>query len=179
MRFALAILVMIIAPPAFAWNEPDGVLGVPWGATQEQLRVKLQDAGQTPSCASPELCGGVRTLFGDAPVGVQYMFPKAGRFEMAVVTFKPEDYRKVRSAFIQRYGAPTSTRREPARIRECGVKYNDVSQWSGDRVVINLKQYSSRSEGRATIMLKAIGEGESTGGKSHEAEPAEEAKDRS
>jgi hypothetical protein len=178
MKFALALL-LIIAPPAFAWNEPDGVLGVPWGATQEELRVKLQHAGQTPACASPELCGGIRTTFGDAPVGIQYIFPKAGKFEMAVVTFKPDDYRKVRSAFIQHYGVPTATRLERARIPGCGAKYNDVAEWSGGRVVISLKRYNSKSEGRATIMLKALGEAEGAGGKSPDAESAKESNDRS
>jgi hypothetical protein len=178
MKFALAFL-LIIAPPAFAWNEPDGVLGIPWGATQEEFRVKLQHAGQTAACASPELCGGIRTTLGDVPVGIQYLFPKAGKFEMAVVTFKPDDYRKVRSAFIQHYGTPTVTRLERARIPGCGAKYNDVAEWSGDRVVISLKRYNSKNEGRATIMLKALGQGENTGGKSPDAESAREANDRS
>jgi hypothetical protein len=177
MKFALALL-LFIAPPAFAWNEPDGVLGVPWGATQDELRVKLQDAGETPSCASPELCGGVRTKLGDVPVGVQYMFPTAGKFEMAVVTFKPDDYKKVRSAFIQRYGMPTTTRVEPARIPGCAVKYNDVSEWSGERVVIRLRRYTSPSEGRATITLKTLRD-ESTGGKPEDSESTKDAKDRS
>lgn len=177
MKFALALL-LIIAPPAFAWNEPDGVLGVPWGATQAELRVKLQHTGETPTCVSPDLCGGVRTKLGDVPVGVQYMFPKAGKFEMAVLSFKPDDYRKVRSALIQRYGTPTSTRLEPARIPGCGAKYNDVAEWSGERVVIKLRRYSSRSEGRATIMLKVPRDGESTGGQSQDADSAKEANDR-
>jgi hypothetical protein len=173
MKFALALL-LIVAPPALAWNEPDGILGVPWGATQEELRAKLQHAGEPPKCLSAESCSGVRTTVGTVPVGVQYLFPNNGKFELAVFTFKPEDYRRVRLAFIERYGAPTASRVEPARAAGCKGKLNHVAEWSGERVLIKMNQYNSRTEGRATIMLKAARDSEGT-----DAESDKPAKDKS
>ena len=54
MKLALALL-LTLASPALAWNEPDSVGGVQWGATQEDLRGQLQRAGETVRCDSPEL----------------------------------------------------------------------------------------------------------------------------
>jgi hypothetical protein len=98
--------------------------------------------------------------------------------DMAVLTFKPDDYGKVRAALVQRYGMPTSTRLEPQRIPGCGMRKNDIAQWSGDRVVVNLRRFISQNEGRATIMLKGARDSESTGTESQRTEPAQDPKDQ-
>jgi hypothetical protein len=33
---------------------------------------------------------------------------------------------------------------------------NEIAEWSGERVVIDLRRFNSKNEGRATIMLKAL-----------------------
>ena len=154
MKLALALL-LTFATPALAWNEPDSIGGVQWGATQEDLRVQLQRAGQTVRCDSPEACVSLRTSFGSVPVDIMYVFPKDGKLEMAIVTFRPAEYGKLRAVFVERYGAPMLARKEKSGVG-CGETTNDIAEWSGERVVIDLRRLSSKNEGRATIMLKAL-----------------------
>lgn len=154
MKLALALL-LTLATPALAWNEPDSVSGVQWGATQEDLRVQLQRAGQTLRCDSPETCVSLRTSFGSVPVDIMYIFPKDGKLEMAIVTFRPAEYRKLRAVFVERYGAPMLTRKETSGLG-CTEGPNEIAEWSGEHVVIDLRRFSSKNEGRATIMLKVL-----------------------
>jgi hypothetical protein len=154
MKLALALL-LTLATPAFAWNEPDSISGVQWGATQEDLRVQLQRAGEPLRCDSPEICVSLRTSFGPVPVDITYIFPNDGKLEMAIVTFRPTEYRKLRDVFVERYGTPMSTRKEKSG-RGCFQTTNEIAKWSGERVVIDLRRFNSKSEGRATIMLKEL-----------------------
>jgi hypothetical protein len=158
MKLALALLVLTLATPALAWNEPDSIGGVPWGATQEDLRVQLQRAGQTVRCTSPELCISRRASFGQVPVDVTYLFPKDGKLEMAIITFRSVDYRKLHAVFVEQYGAPMLTREELYGHGCAEEAINEIVEWSGERVVIDLRHFSSKKEGRATIMLKALRE---------------------
>jgi hypothetical protein len=54
MRLALAMtLVVVAAGTALAWDEPDAVRGLTWGASQEDLRRVAKDRGEpAPLCAS-------------------------------------------------------------------------------------------------------------------------------
>ena len=162
MKLALALL-LTLATPALAWNEPDSISGVRWGATQEDLRVQLQRAGETVRCDSPELCVSRRASFGAVPVDITYLFPKDGKLEMAIVTFKAPDYRKLRAVFVERYGEPMSPREEPFG-RGCARPTNEILEWSGERVVIDLRHFASNNEGRVTIMLKSMRERDTVDG---------------
>ncbi len=72
MKLALALL-LTLATPALAWNEPDSISGVQWGATQEDLRVQLQRAGETVRCDSPEMCVSLGVSFGSVPSTSVYL----------------------------------------------------------------------------------------------------------
>ena len=48
----LARRLLTLATPALAWNEPDNISGVRWGATQEDLRVQFQRVGETEKGAT-------------------------------------------------------------------------------------------------------------------------------
>ena len=157
-KMTLAGLLLLLAQPAFAGNEPDGVHGVPWGATQETLKAKVQGAGDTVRCDSPELCRVGRARFGSVPVDITYLFPNDGTFEMAIVRFKAADYKKLLAVFVDLYGDPASARRERTRLGECAPTENLIFEWTGPRVVMDLRHFETRSEGRATIMLKALRE---------------------
>ena len=162
MKLALALL-LTLATPALAWNEPDGVGGVRWGATQADLLIQLQRAGETVTCDSPGTCVSRRATFGSVPVDIMYIFPTDGKLEMAIVTFKPAEYRKLRDAFVERYGAPMLARKEKDG-RGCAQTTNEIAEWLGERVLIDLRQFNSKNEGRATIMLKALRERDSVDG---------------
>ena len=156
MKLALALL-LTLATPALAWNEPDSISGVRWGATQEDLRVQLQRVGETVRCDAPELCVSPRASFGPVPVDIMYFFSKDGKLEMAIVTFKPAEYRKLRDVFVERYGVPMSARKEKSGPG-CAQTTSEIAEWSGERVMINLRQFNSKNQGKATIMLKTLRE---------------------
>jgi len=163
MRAALA-LTLLLATPAFGWNEPTDIQGLPWGATQAELQAKLQDTRDPVRCDSPEFCKTRNVNFGPVRVSISYFFLKDGKFEMAVLSFKPSDYDQVLTVFRERYGQPVLTREERMRVpNSCATATNHIVHWSGDRVVIDLQQYQSPTEGRATIMLKAVQEREAAG----------------
>jgi hypothetical protein len=157
MKLALALLLTLATTPALAWNEPDSISGVQWGATQEDLRVQLQRAGETVRCDSPEMCVSLGVSFGSVPVDILYLFPKDGKLEMAIIRFKPAEYRKLRDVFVERYGAPMLARRETSG-RGCAQVVNEIAVWSGERIVMDLRRFNSKTEGRATIMLKTLRE---------------------
>ena len=157
MRLALAVLLLLIARPALAGGEPDGVLGVPWDATQADLRSALQQGSDTVRCDSPEICRMTRARLGTVPVNVTYFVPKDGKFEMAIITFDPVDYEKLVALFVDRYGDPGSARWDQVQLSGCSAAIrNTVLEWAGSRVVMDLRNYESRTEGRATFMLKAL-----------------------
>lgn len=153
MKLAL-LLLLTLAAPALAWNEPDSVRDVPWGATQEELRAQLQRAGEIARCYSPQHCVSLRVSVGPVPVNIQYVFPKDGKLEMAILTFPSGNYQKLRAAFVERYGAPTSVRQEKIQGQGCTTA-TEVVEWSGERVVIDLRRFATKNAGRATITLKA------------------------
>jgi len=157
MRLALALLLLLIARPALAGGEPDGVLGVPWDATQADLRSALQQGSDTVRCDSPEICRIMRARLGAVPVSVTYFFPKDGKFEMAILTFDTADYEKMVALFVDRYGDPGSARQDQVQLSGCSAAItNTFLEWTGKRVVMDLRKFESKSEGRATIMLKAL-----------------------
>src|SRR5215472_6300664 len=146
-----------MAPPAFAASEPDGVLGVPWRATQADFRSALQRSADTVRCDSPEICRMTRARLGTVPVNVTYFVPKDGKFEMAIITFDPVDYEKLVVLFVDRYGDPGSARWDQVQLSGCSAAIrNTVLEWAGSRVVMDLRNYESKTEGRATFMLKAL-----------------------
>jgi hypothetical protein len=95
--------------------------------------------------------------FGSVPVDILYVFPKDGKLEMAIISFKPAEYRKLRDVFVERYGAPMLARKEKSG-RGCAQVINEIAEWSGERILMNLRRFNSKNEGRATIMLKALRE---------------------
>jgi hypothetical protein len=97
----------------------------------------------------------LRASFGPVRVDIRYIFPKDGKLEKAILTFRPVDYRKLHAVFVEQYGAPMSTR-EYTVGRGCTKATNEIVEWSGERVVIDLRRFGSKNEGRAMIMLKAL-----------------------
>jgi hypothetical protein len=152
----MLVLLLLLARPVFASNEADGILGVPWGATQEVLRAALQQAGNTVRCDAPQICKLARASFGPVPVNITYLFPEDGKFEMAILRFDPADYKKLVAVFVDRYGDPASARREQIHLSGCAAETITILEWWGERVVMDLRQFESKNEGRAMIMLKAL-----------------------
>lgn len=160
MKIGFALVWLLLAAPALAWNEPGDVNGVSWGATQADLRAQFQQTGEAVSCNSPALCRVASARFGAVPVRISYFFMKDGKFEMAVITFNPADFNKLLAAFRDRYGEQGAMSEEPIQLAACGTTPNYTAHWAGDRVLIDLQRFGTKTEGRAVIMLKTARDGE-------------------
>lgn len=158
MTVVLTLIMLLLASPALAWNEPDNVHGVPWGATQDELRLKRSLAGDAVTCPSPQMCVTQRTLFDKIPVKITYLFPNDGKLAVAMLTFRTGEYVHILDAFVGRFGQPEAKREEAIEPQACTKAVNEIADWSGERVTITLRQYATKTEGRATIVFKSLAE---------------------
>lgn len=155
------LMSLLLATPALAWDEPDSFRGVPWGASLLELQTVLQRAGEDVDCKRyvppfGGFCMGFGVKIGPAVVNNMYLFSKDGKFESVRMSFQVVHYPSLRAIFEERYGPPTTTRQEEIQNR-MGAKFtNEISTWTGERVVISLRRYGSKvTEGRAQISLKS------------------------
>jgi hypothetical protein len=144
-RLAMVALFVAFVTPAFAWDEPDGFRGVPWGASREELQVHLQRAGDTVTCSGTGMvgCTSRGLKIGPAVVNAAYFFaPDADKFEVVYLSFGPTHYKALRAIFEERYGTPSKFT-------------NDTALWVGERVNISLNRHGSKlDQGNALIGLK-------------------------
>lgn len=149
----------------FAFQEPTGVAGVPWGASEQDLQRKLFvkrcvdfDHVVLPS----RYCTGWFT-FGDTQVHGTFRFRNGGLVSVNL-EFPPYQFKDVKRSFIEEYGLPTEERNEDMRTpaehkidkgTPAGPLYtNEVVLWRGERVQINLTKYPTDrfSDSKALIV---------------------------
>jgi hypothetical protein len=150
------LLANLFISPANAFEDPSHFRGVPWGASEGELREKLSGAFEGPmgrlsgiySCDSyPEKfrwlgdrsCNGWFYV-GSALARVTYLFRKDG-FTRVQLTFRPDDFGEVERIFLERYGPPTSQADPPIKTRGGAELINRILKWTGPIVVISLERY--------------------------------------
>ena len=159
MKLALAMtLVVVAAGAALAWDEPDAVRGLTWGASQEDLRRVAKDRGEpAPLCAPApphETCmtGGE---IGSVRATIHYRF-RDDKFVSTALGFLPTDFSLIRAIFVQRYGDPTKRREERFQTRSRLKATNPVLVWEGRKVMIQLRMYGRTLDaGLAEIVLRS------------------------
>ena len=159
MRLALAMtLIVVAAGTALAWDEPDAVRGLTWGASQEDLRRVAKDRGEpAPLCASAaphETCttGGE---IGSVRATIHYRF-RDDKFVSAALGFLPTDFSMIRTIFVERYGEPTKRREERFQTWSRQKAMNPVLVWEGRKVNVELRMYGrTLSTGLAEIVLRS------------------------
>jgi hypothetical protein len=143
-----------------AWNEPDGFRGVPWGASREELRVHLQEAGVDVTCGGkvPDGCASQHLIIGPVHTGAYYAFaPDADKFEQVTLIFDPIKYEALRAIFEERYGKPSEVREERVQNRMSAKFTNETTFWRGKSVTIALGRYGTRVDtGYALFAVKAV-----------------------
>ena len=159
MRLALAMtLVVVAAGTALAWDEPDAVRGLTWGASQEDLRRVAKDRGEpAPLCAAAaphETCTHGAEI-GSVRATIHYRF-RDDKFVSASLGFLPTDFSLIRTIFVERYGEPTKRREERFQTWSRQKAMNPVVVWEGRRVIIELRMYGrTLSTGLAEIALRS------------------------
>jgi hypothetical protein len=144
-----ALLVALWVPSAvLAFNEPDGFRGVPWGATEEQMRssVSIEQACSDYSSGFKYLgdryCPALLSL-GTVRVRAVYSF-RANRLTRVGIHFASKDFDQLANIFVERYGAPT-------------YRDRDRLAWDGKRTSVVLYRYldNNPTRGHATITTNA------------------------
>jgi len=164
------ILGLLLNAVAFAWQEPTGVAGVPWGASEQNLqkKVSVRRCSDFDHVVLPSrYCTGNFT-FGGHPVLGTFRFRNGG---LVSVNFAFPQYRfkDMKRSFIEEYGPPDQERKEEKwapeeshfgtiydwRRAPQGLHYtNEVVVWIGNRVQINLAKspVGPSSDSEAFIM---------------------------
>jgi hypothetical protein len=144
LRAGLVVLLCGVGPSvAHAWDEPKGLQGIPWGASQATAEKHLALRCMTDEgCLGPTLM--IRTAKGLVPTKLLLRFePGGGGLEAYSMRFAPEDFELLRAAFIELYGKPTLP---PSRAKGSGLE-NEMLYWKGEAVVIQLNKYVNVNEG--------------------------------
>lgn len=150
---------------AEAWREPDGFKGVRWGSAPEELRRVLAVPGcvwegneYTDGSVGYRLKGGCDfgpgtprwevSHIGDvqivAPEPIATFGPvfyyHGGRMGQVEFTFEPGDYKKLRDAFVERYGPPTG-RKVQQYQNAFGARFaSEEVEWVGKKVRLLLEE---------------------------------------
>jgi hypothetical protein len=105
-------LVLAMAGTVLGFNEPEGFRGLPWGATEEQMRSAVSieracvDLRPDQRWIADRSCPAILDLAG---IGVQaeYRF-RAGSFTSVILRFPSKDFERIAEIFSERYGEPTN-----------------------------------------------------------------------
>jgi hypothetical protein len=135
-------------PRAGAFNEPGGFRGVPWNATEEQMRAAVSieracaDYAATRKYLGDRFCPALLTI-GDVKVRAVYTF-RADRLTRVDLHFASQDFDRLAAVFVERYGAPSQSSQ-------------NALHWSGERTSVSLQRYlgSEITKGYAGIATRA------------------------
>ena len=135
MRLTVVVAVLSVLgliSGVLAFNEPDGFRGVPWGATEEQMRAAVSieracdDYPNTNKDLGDRYCPALLRI-GDVNVRAIYSF-RANRFATVTRYFASDDFGRLAEIFVARYG-PTNQRKP------------DVLIWMGKTTMVGLYHY--------------------------------------
>jgi hypothetical protein len=145
-RFLVLVLSILAAAPAFAWDEPSGFRGVPWGASVETVKEKIPEVScyESVACSGDLWVGTVKTY--------TRLLLREGGLDAVIVAFPADDFNIIKPIFIERYGQPTS-RSTPEVQNKAGARFeNEVLLWAGKKVQVTLRRYGdSLTYGLGTI----------------------------
>jgi hypothetical protein len=139
---ALFLLFLAMADDVPGFNEPEGFRGLPWRATEQEMRASVSIARACEDLSAAERWQGdrycpARFLIGDVSVYAMYTF-RADKFVRVGLHFAPKDFDRLAAIFVERYGPPTNKRQ-------------DIFAWSGATAAIALHRYvGSSSQGYAS-----------------------------
>ena len=138
------LIVLLSATWVYAWNEPTGFGGVPWGATPEVIKKVIPNIRCSPATKdSYASCTGKLTIE-EVETEVNMTLPTGmGGMHSVLLRFASTNYERMKDIFIRRYGQPT-------------IDFKGMLMWQGNSVVITItpaKQGSDKAG--ATLITKA------------------------
>lgn len=143
--FVVSILLLLgVTNSSYAdtakWkNEPDNFRGVTFGATEADVKEIIPDL-QCKDTKSGRSCYDPYYKIGETITGCLLTF-NGGRFSGVYIVFKSEDYKNIKSLFIDKYGEPMKSVDFDIKTR-AGIKQeNNKLLWHGDKLIVSLQKY--------------------------------------
>jgi hypothetical protein len=91
-------------------------------------------------------------MIGQVRVWTTIEFDLDRRMDSVVLLFPSANFYQIKTAFVERYGEPTERRTQEIQNRMGARFENELLEWKGEKVLIDLRRYSSRvTESNATI----------------------------
>jgi hypothetical protein len=159
--FSSFFIWLAICSTAFAWEEPDGFLGVKWGSSTAKFRNQqpgaqeiTNDTGISKSRMHSFTVANVS--LGTVRASINYVFLD-DQFVCAYVFFDPKDFLVIERIFTTEYGPPNETK-ENVISPSIGVEYqNKTLKWEGESILIDIiRYYGARPDGFANIGKKSF-----------------------
>jgi hypothetical protein len=145
LRAGLVVLLCGVGPSVvYAWDEPKGYQGVPWGTSRATAEKQL---GIT--CPPMrDACFGlvyIRTAKGLVKTNSLLTFePGVGGLVQYSLAFASKEFELVRAAFLEIYGEPT----QPTFRGREGDFEHEILRWMSQTVVITLSRYVNVAKGQ-------------------------------
>src|SRR4029450_3513589 len=147
------LFLALISHAAEPWQEPEDFRGFKWGVSIEELKSTLGSRIGTANLWGNRIKNyfSRRQMIGPAEVDFEYGFLD-DRFSSVHIMFRSDDFPTLRAAFIERYGPPHSTREEKLQTAMGAQFLNEMLNWKGPTIFIELTKYANKvSQGRAII----------------------------
>jgi hypothetical protein len=157
----VGIISSAVPATALAFNEPDSFRGVPWGATEELLkgRINVRDCSDYPpeqQMLGERRCSGGWRWDDDLFLEVTYSL-RRDRFVSVTLSFKSRDFERIEDWFVGLYGSPSSDRTTTSFKTRDGLEVtNRILNWMGPVITISLFRFiSGTTHGFAIIETRA------------------------
>jgi hypothetical protein len=134
-----ALLMVTSASGSEKWpNEPKEFRGVPFGSSQSAMREKF-DPGRCVGRPN-DVCLNHAQRIGEAATDEVYSF-EADRFVDVYITFASGRYEYLRDIFVEKYGAPTDTKKTLVKTPGGAEFENERLTWFGDSVMVDIERF--------------------------------------
>jgi hypothetical protein len=159
--FSLVPIWLAVCSTAFAWEEPDGFLGLKWGTPTAEFReqqpraVEMTKDGVSSKARVRSFT--VRDVsLETVRVNINYVFLE-DQFICAYVFFDPKEFSVIERVFTTKYGAPNESK-ENVISPSIGVEYqNKTLKWEGESILIEItRYYGARPDGFVAIGKKSF-----------------------
>lgn len=154
---AILAVLLFTASPASTWNEPDNFRGVPWEASEAELKEKIPGV-RCINFSNPLADRGCSTSFSVGPVPTKGFFGfQEGQLRWVRLTFDPKHFQTMQGIFSERYGAPSHQEEIPVKNRMGAEFLNVEALWSGNLITIRMRKYSGKiTESEALYMTPTV-----------------------
>lgn len=140
---------------ADASKQPTGFQGLPFGASERDVKAKFRDVTCSRGVGEPLNYCFASTDIADEWVQVTFTFAD-GKFVEAYATFPPRAWGKVRAVMTQRFGSPTYSDVVTVQTPMNATFDNERLVWSWPTVKVQAARFADKiDKGEMRIMLRS------------------------